>query len=233
MIQGKRFYMAGKEISKICSWIQVAGLMGFALLMLFCFFGKGDTCLERTAFFAMAAGIVAYVLLLVVSSDFKGIGILFLLLGGICVGTNAYLASQGYGGGEASDCGVYTFTAERYWQEEHTTRIRRRTTKSYTSYVEYRGILDNGDEVTYKKTTSSIGDAMDLVNRGDKQERQVFFYNQGYYTDEPGTGEKEFLSDFLKWKKILFAAAGGYALLGLIALLFTINQAWNFPPFSI
>lgn len=219
--------MTGKEISKICSWIQVAGLLGFVFLMLFCFFGKEDSYLERTAFFAMAAGIVAYVLSLIVSSDFKSIGILFLLVGGICVGTNAYLASKGYGGGDASDCGVYTFTAERYWQEEHTTRVRHRTTKSYTNYVEYRGVLDNGEEVTYKNTTSSIGDAMGLVSRKDRQERQVFFYNQGYYTDEPGTGEKEFLSDFLKWKKILFAAAGGYALLGGIFLLLGNRITWE------
>ncbi|MCM1256395.1 MAG: hypothetical protein NC307_00895 [Roseburia sp.] len=211
--------MTKKAADKICNWIQIIGLMGFVFLLMFCFFGKEDDYLEKTAFFGMVAGIVAYVLSLLLSSDLKGIGLLFLLLGGIYVGTNVFLSTKGYGTGEVSDCGAYTFQADRYWQETRTTRVRHRTTKHYVSYVEYQAVLENGDEVTYEVTTASIGDAMELVKRRDKKERQIFFYNQGYYTDEPGTGEQEFLSGFLKWKKILYGAAAGYAVAGGIFLL--------------
>lgn len=211
--------MTGKDMEKICHWIQVIGVTGFVVLLMFCFYGKEDNYLEKMAFYGMAAGIVVYVICLIVSPGLKSTGVLFILLAVFCVGISIFLISKGYGSKEIKDLGEYSFRAEKYWQEEHTRRIRHRTTKSYTNYVEYQGILENGEIVTYKNTTSSIGDAMDLVNRGDKTRRQVFLYNHVYFTDEPGTGEKEFLSDFFKWKLKLYIAAGIYVLLGIVCIL--------------
>lgn len=211
--------MTEKDMEKICHWIQVIGVMGFAFLLMFCFFGKEDSFLEKTVFFGMVAGIVLYVICLLVSPGIKSTGVLFFLLAVLCMGVSIFVISKGYGSKEIEDLGTVSFQAHRYWQEEHSRRVRHRTTKSYTNYVEYQGTLENGEIVTYKDTTSSIGDAMELVKRGDKAQRQVFLYNKVYFTDEPGTGEEEFLSDFFKWKTKLYVAAGIYTILGAICVL--------------
>lgn len=215
--------MTGKDMEKICHWIQVIGVTGFVVLLMFCFYGKEDSYLEKMAFYGMAAGIVVYIVCLIISPGLKSTGVLFILLGVLAVGISAFLISKGYGSKEIEDMGTYSFRAEKYWQEEHTRRIRHRTTKSHTNYVEYQGKLDNGDIAAYKKTTSSIGDAMELVKKGDVIQRQVFLYNDVYFTDKPGTGEKEFLSDFFKWKTKLYIAAGIYALLGAVCI-FAANR---------
>lgn len=211
--------MTEKDMEKVCHWIQVIGVMGFVFLLMFCFFGKEDSYLEKMTFFGMVAGIVVYVLCLIVSPGIKSTGVLFFLLAVLCMGISIFAISKGYGSKEIEDLGTYYFQAKRYWQEEHTRRVRHRTTKSYTNYVEYQGTLENGEIVAYKDTTPSIGDAMELVNRGDKTKRQVFLYNKVYFTDEPGTGEKEFLKDFFQWKTKLYIGAGIYTLLGTVCIL--------------
>lgn len=211
--------MTEKNMEKICHWIQVIGVVGFVFLLIFCFYGKADSNLEKMSFYGMAAGVVLYVLCLIVSPGLKSTGVLFFLLAVLCMGISIFLISKGYGSKEIEDLGSYPFRAERYWQEEHTRRVRHRTTKSYTNFVEYQGTLDSGEIVTYKHTTATIGDAMELVNREDKTERQVFLYNNVYFTEESGTGEKEFLSDFLRWKTKLYIAAGIYTVLGAACIL--------------
>ena len=84
------------------------------------------------------------------------------------------------------------------------------------------GIVDQFVKSGYEVTiypTQKPQDAMELVKRGDKAQRQVFLYNKVYFTDEPGTGEEEFLSDFFKWKTKLYVAAGIYTILGAICVL--------------
>lgn len=209
-----------KGMEKTGFWLQILGLAGMVVILFICFQGKDDNTLERLILTGMMAAVVVFVLSCVISSNLKGAGIQFILLAVVCIGISLFAMSEGYGSGEAEDCGTYSFKAVKYWQEKHTTRVRYRLTTNLVNYVEYQGFLDNGEEVVYKRTTSAIGDAIGLVKAGDTKERQVFAYNGNYYTKEPGTSSSDFLSDFLRWKGILFASAGIYGVIGILLVLF-------------
>lgn len=205
-----------KWMERISFWIQILGLAGLLVILFICFQGKDDSTFERLVRIGIVAAIMVFVISCAVSSHFKSAGIQFLLCAAVCIGICIFAMSEGYGSGEAKDCGTYRFTAVKYWQEKHVTRVRYRLTTHLVNYVKYQGELDNGEEVVYKCTTSSIGDAMGLVRRGDTTKRQVFAYNGNYYTKEAGASPEEFLLDFLKWKNILFVSAGVYGALGIL-----------------
>lgn len=206
-------------MNKISSWIQFLGMAGLAVILFVCFHGKDDDTMERLILFGLIAAVAVYVISNAASTRLKGAGIQFIMYAAVCIGIFVFVMSAGYGSENINDCGTYRFQAVKYWQEKHTTRVRHRTSTSLSNYVEYQVFLDNGDEVHYKRTTSSIGDAINLVKKGDIKERQVFAYNNSYYTGEPGTGPEDFLDGFLKWKRLLPVAAAVYAVLGFLLAL--------------
>jgi len=218
LIRGKKRMKSVMDKSSI--WFQMLGLFVMILVLAVSFSGKDDALLQKLPFIGILIAAVLLVVFCAFSSGVKGTGIFFILLAVLLAGMGIFLISKGYASGKASDCGVYKFRAVKYWQEQHTTRVRYRTTRTYTNYVKYQGVLDNGETVEYNRTTSSIGDAMNLVKKKDTRERQVFLYNGNYYTDEPGTSEKEFVSRFLKWRRNLFLAAILYGILGVMFILF-------------
>ncbi len=207
-------------MDKSSIWFDMVGLFVVILVLGVSFAGKDDALLQRMSFIVMMIAVVLLVVFGAFYSGVKGTGIFFISLAVLLAGVGVFLISKGYASGKASDCGSYEFGAVKYWQEQHTTRVRYRTTRTYTNYVKYQGFLDNGEAVEYNRTTSSIGDAMDLVRKKDTRERQVFLYNGNYYTDEPGTSEKQFLSQFLKWRSTLFLTAILYGILGVMFVLF-------------
>lgn len=205
---------------KIFFWIQILGLAGMVVILIVCFQGKEDETLEQLLKVGIAVTILVFSFSGILSSGRKEAGIQFCLFAAVCIGVGLFAISKGYGSGEAKDCGIYLFKAEKYWQEKHTIRVRGRITTDLVNYVRYEGILDNGEKVVYQYTVPSYGEAMELVKGKDATERQVFFCNGNYYTKEPGTSLADFIAEFMRWKKILFVAAGVYGTLGILLILF-------------
>ena len=208
-----------RTMNKISSWIQFPGLIALAVILFVCFPGKEDDTMDRFLLFGLMAAVAVYVISNAASTRLNGAGIQFIMYAVLCIGILALAMLKGYGSEDIKDCGTYSFKAVKFWQEKHTTRIRHRSNTSFSNYVEYQAFLDNGDEVNYKHTTSSIGDAMSLVQKADTKKRQVFYCNNRYYTGEPGAGPEDFLDGFLKWKRILPIAAAVYAVPGFLLLL--------------
>lgn len=209
---------------KIFFCIQILGLAGMMVVLAVCFQGKDDGTLERLLKIGIVATLLAFVFAGVLSPGMKGAGIQFSLFAAVCIGVGLFAMSKGYGSGEAKDCGAYLFTAEKCWQEKHKIRVRGRITTDLVNYVRYEGSLDNGEKVIYQYTVPSYGEAMELVKGKDAAERQVFACNGNYYTKEAGTGLEDFVSEFLRWKKILSVAACVYGALGVLLILLGLTS---------
>lgn len=204
---------------KIFFWIQILGLTCMVVILIVCFQGKEDNTLEQLLRVGIVATLLVFVFFGILSSGIKGAGIQFFLFAAVCIGVGLFAMSKGYGSGEAKDCGTYLFTAEKCWQEKHTIRVRGRITTDLVNYVRYEGTLDDGEKVIYQYTVPNYGEAMKLVKTKDTTKRQIFICNGNYYTKESGTSLADFISEFLRWKKILFVAAGVYGSLGILLII--------------